>query len=62
MSQSPFAPHAPRLPLNGQLPTAALTVPDSWSPETVPENSSVSGMGFWTLTFQVAPLPESLPS
>ena len=50
------------VPENGQLPTAALTLPEMLSPDTVAVKASVSGMGLLMSAFQEALLPSSLPS
>src|SRR3977135_1225600 len=52
-----------RVPLNGKLPIGPMPIsPEMASPETLPVNSSVSGIGLVMETFQATSSPLEVPS
>src|SRR6266481_361300 len=52
-----------RVPLNGKLPIGPIPIsPEIVSPETLPVNSSVSGIGLVIETFQATSSPLAVPS
>src|SRR5271169_4640510 len=51
------------VPVNGKLPIGPMPIsPDMLSPETLPENSSVRGIGLVIETFQATSSPLAVPS
>src|ERR1700722_10344503 len=52
-----------RVPVNGKLPIGPMPIsPEMASPETLPVNSSVSGIGLVMETFQATSSPLVVPS